>query len=76
MTKYKIPFKNIHRIMKENTTQRIKKESVYQTILFYETLTKEITKYAEIYSKHDHRTTINDKDIQLAIKTIWNSRLE
>ena len=67
-----LPYKNVHRLMKTCTDQKIGKDSVEQTIIFLETLTKDIISLSTMYSKHDKRRIINSKDINLAIKTLQN----
>lgn len=76
MYKRYLPFKNVHRLMKENAEQKISKESVDQMIIFLETIGKDIITLSDMYSKHDKRKIINSKDINLAIKTIQNSTYE
>ena len=70
LNEYALPYKTVHRIMKQNTTCKIGKDSVEQISIFLESMIKDVTLLSSIYTNHDKRKTITSEDVNLAIKTI------
>lgn len=66
-----LPYKNVHRLMKDNTDLKVKKDSVEQLILFFESMTKNIISLSALYCKYDGRKMISCDDVNLAIKTMF-----
>ena len=69
--KHYLPYKNVHRLMKNNTDLKVKKDSVEQLILFYESMTGNILSLATKYCEYNNRKVISCDDINLAIKTMF-----
>lgn len=69
--KHYLPYKNVHRLMKDNTDLKLKKDSVEQLILFFESMTKNIISLSEVYCEYDNRKMISSDDVNLAIKTMF-----
>ncbi len=71
MIVYELPFKTVHRLMKQNTDCNLSHDSVEQLILFLESVIKNVTISSSLYADHDDRKTIDVEDINLAIRQIY-----
>lgn len=74
MIEYELPFKTVHRLMKDNTDCKLSHDSVEQLILFMESVIKNVVITSSLYADHDGRKTIDTEDINLAIRQIYFNR--